>query len=145
MTVEQRVDRIAARAYAPLATPVRLAAAIGAGVAADVALDPVHRHLPLCPFHAMTGRLCPLCGGLRSVDALVHGQWAAAVHDNALFVAALPMLVLAWVAWLRRPDAGQSRRPGRRAVWVGVTALSVTLSVAFTVVRNLPFATGLRP
>ena len=41
------------------------------------AFDPAHRHVPLCPFHTITGWQCPLCGGLRCADALVHGQWSA--------------------------------------------------------------------
>ena len=117
------------------------AAAGLAGVAllADVAFDPAHRHVPLCPFHALTGGWCPLCGGLRAADALAHLQWRAAVHDNVLLVAALPVLALWWVQWVRRDG-----RPGRPLGRTAVAAI-VLVAAAFTVVRNLPFAHALRP
>jgi hypothetical protein len=114
------------------------AAALGAAaLALDVAFDPVHRHVPLCPFHVVTGWWCPLCGGLRAADSLAHGQLGAALHYNVLFVAALPFALLLWLDWLRtgRLRGAESRR-----------ALTVLLVVAvvFTVLRNLPFAATLR-
>lgn len=111
---------------------VETAALLAAGVAADFAFDPAHRHVPLCPFHALTGWDCPLCGSLRAVDALVHGQFAAAAHDNVLLLAALPVLTTLW--W-KRP-----KRMPRVAV-VSVIVIAVT----FTVLRNLPGFAVLRP
>lgn len=135
------IDRAAVRAYRPLSTPGRLATSIGVGVAADVAFDPAHRHVPLCPFHAMTGGWCPFCGGLRAVDALAHGQLATALRDNAVFVAAIPFVLVLWLDWAQRRRSGQPTRRVSRVAVVG----TVAVLVAFTVVRNLPFATGLRP
>jgi hypothetical protein len=106
-----------------------------------VLLDPTRRHVPLCPFHAITGWQCPLCGSLRAVDELVHGHLAAAVRDNVLLVAALPVLVVAWTDWARRRTAGQPSRRVPRAV---VTA-AIAVGMIFTVVRNLPWAAALRP
>jgi hypothetical protein len=114
------------------------AAAAGAALLADVAFDPAHRHVPLCPFHALTGGWCPLCGGLRAADALAHLQWRAALHDNVVFVLALPLIALWWVRWVR--DGRPSHRLGRGAV-----VAIVLVGVAFTIVRNLPFAHALRP
>jgi hypothetical protein len=135
------IDRAAVRAYRPLSTPGRSAATIGAGVVADVAFDPAHRHVPLCPVHALTGGWCPLCGGLRAVDSLAHGQLATALRDNALVVAAIPLLLVLWLDWAqRRPDGRPARRVPRAA-----TIGAIAVVVAFTVVRNLAFATGLHP
>jgi hypothetical protein len=128
-------------------TPVRrrapwaaLAGVLAASLA-DVAFDPSQRHVPLCPFHAVTGWWCPLCGGLRAADALVHGRFAAAVHDNALLVLALPVLAGLWTVWLRRSRTGRAGPVvGRGAVLAVVAVL-----VAFTLLRNLPFAGALRP
>jgi hypothetical protein len=114
------------------------AAAAGGALLADVAFDPAHRHVPLCPFHAITGGWCPLCGGLRAADALVHLQWRVALHDNAVFVLALPLIALCWVQWMR------GGRPSPRLRRAGVVA-AVLVGVAFTIVRNLPFAHALRP
>ena len=129
------------RAVRPVRALTALGVAAALGVAVDVALDPAHRHVPLCPFHAATGWWCPLCGGLRAVDALVHGQPGAAVHDNLLVVAGLPIAVLLWLDALARVRAGQAPRRWPRA---GTITL-VVLGVAFTVLRNLPWAAALRP
>ena len=122
-------------------SPFAAAALAGAALLADVAFDPAHRHVPLCPFHSLTGGWCPLCGGLRAADALAHLQWRAALHDNVLFVVALPLLALWWVQWLRRARDGRPARPLRRSAVVAI----VLVGVAFTIVRNLPFAQALRP
>ncbi len=122
-------------------TPVAAAAVAAVALAADVLFDPAHRHVPLCPFHAATGWWCPLCGGLRAADALAHLQWRVALHDNLLFVLALPLVALWWVDWLRRARAGRDRR-ALGAVGVGTL---IVLAVAFTVLRNLPAASPLRP
>jgi hypothetical protein len=121
--------------------PFVFAAGLGVALAADVAFDPAHRHVPLCPFHAATGAWCPLCGGLRAANALARGQWTTAFHDNALFLGALPLIAVWWFDWLLRSRRGEgSPRVRTRAVLV-----VVLVAVAFTVVRNLPFATTLRP
>jgi len=118
---------------------LRLLALLSAATLADVALDPEHRHLPLCPFHALTGWQCPLCGGLRAVDSLVHGRLLTALHDNVLVVAAIPVVAALWLTCALRPD-----RP--RPVWSrAMTVALIVLAAGFTLVRNLPFATALRP
>lgn len=118
----------------PARTPVLLA---GAVVTAAVVVDPNTTHVPLCPFHAITGWYCPLCGGLRAIHALSRGQWTAAWHANMLLVVALALLPVALLV-TRSAHLTERRR----------TAVIVTLVVvafAFTVLRNLPFATALRP
>ena len=39
---------------------------------------------PSCPFHALTGWLCPLCGSLRAMHALLTGAPLAAMAFNPL-------------------------------------------------------------
>jgi Protein of unknown function (DUF2752) len=124
-----------------LSTPFRLAAGAAAALGADVAFDPVHRHVPLCPFHALTGWWCPLCGGLRAADRLAHGNVVAALHDNTLLVASIPLLLLFWLDAMRRARAGRPARRMPRAVAVA----AVVIAAGFTVLRNLPFAGALRP
>lgn len=116
---------------------LRLAAFGVAALALDMAFDPVHRHVPLCPFHAATGWWCPLCGGLRAADSLAHGHLVAALHYNVLFVAALPFGLLLWLDWLRTGRLRGSR--SRHALTV-----LLVVAVVFTVLRNLPFAATLR-
>lgn len=120
--------------------PVRVAAGLGAALAADVAFDPHQRHVPLCPLHSATGLWCPLCGGLRAADSLAHGRIVTALHENALFVTSLPLLFACWLYWFVQTSSGRygSLRAGRFGpVLIGI-------AVAFAVVRNLPFVHGLR-
>lgn len=124
--------------YATAARAYRVAALALLAVAADVAFDPMHRHVPLCPFHALTGWQCPLCGGLRAVAELAHGRPAAALRDNLLVVAAVPVVAALWLCWARTGRAG--RRWPRAA-----TVAIIALAVAFTVLRNLPSFALLRP
>ncbi|MDQ1721163.1 MAG: hypothetical protein QOI26_897 [Pseudonocardiales bacterium] len=118
--------------------------AAGAAFAASTALwffDPTTHRVPLCPLHAMTGLWCPFCGCTRASRALIHAQPATALHDNALFVAALPLLALFWWRWLRPPDSRLAARPLPRPVfWAGIA-----LVLAFGVVRNLAMGRWLAP
>lgn len=63
--------------------------------------DPLLR---ACPFHWITGKLCPLCGVTRGVFALAKGHWAEAIHFNALAPLAFVLLFsLFWkTAWRPR-------------------------------------------
>ena len=88
----------------------------------------------LCPLHRTTGLWCPLCGGTRATQELMHGDlWAAMGYNPFALVLEVVVMVLVarWLlAWLR----GQ-RRPlvtGREGILLGA-ALAV-----FAVVRNLP-------
>jgi len=120
------------------AAPARAAGA--ALVAATVSwfVDPNTHRIPLCPLHAMTGLWCPFCGCTRAVHALVHADLATALRDNALFVAALPLLVLLWWRWWQAPSA--SRALPRPLFWS-----AATLVLVFGVLRNLPPGHWLAP
>ena len=122
------------------AAPYRAAAIVLAAVAADWVFDPVSRHVPTCPLHAITGIWCPFCGGLRSAYELSRLHLRAALGYNVLLVAALPFILVYWFSWARRAHSNQPRKPLSRTV----TITLVVIAVAFTIVRNLPFATGLR-
>lgn len=115
---------------------------VGLAVAAVVALDPDRRDIPLCPFHAMTGLLCPLCGSLRAVNHLAHGDLVAALHSNVVFVLGLPLGLALWLAGERMTSWLPTTRPGTRSRTVATCAAGTSL-VAFTIVRNLPIGAGL--
>ncbi|CAN5631487.1 DUF2752 domain-containing protein [soil metagenome] len=115
----------------------RLYTIVGAGVALAGALTYVgltDPHVPgslfpPCPFHAVTGWLCPGCGGLRMTHDLLHGQYGAAVIDNVFLLVGIP-LVAVWAL---------VRRRGGRRVWTAASvAVLVVAVIAWTVVRNLP-------
>jgi hypothetical protein len=90
----------------------------------------------ICPTALVTGMDCPGCGGLRAVHELTDLDLVGAVSSNALFVLSIPLLVGLWWGWTRRAWQGERWQPGRRAgAWL---ALGLVVTVAFTVLRNLP-------
>lgn len=128
---------------ARLAAPVGVLAAVAGAFAYVGAVDPNEPgHYPVCPLLRYTGLLCPGCGGLRSAHALVRGDVAAALQNNALAVAGFALLAVLWTVWVVRSVRGRPPRldlsPAR--LWaVGA------LTLVFTVVRNLPFGGWLHP
>ena len=87
-------------------------------------------YFPLCPLHALTGLNCPGCGATRAAHELLHGHIRAALHLNALFVLAMPVIILTRL-WSRRTISSWSFKP---------TALFWLLSVVvvFGIGRNVP-------
>src|ERR1700689_2632743 len=45
-----------------------------------------HGFYPVCQFHRLTGLNCPGCGATRAMYALLHGNFALALRDNALLM-----------------------------------------------------------
>jgi len=130
-----------------LASPSLAPAVTAVGLVAATTLaalrDPFQRHLtPPCPFHALTGLWCPLCGGTRAVWAAAHGQFGLMMHANALLPAIVLAVAWGWLTWLGRATGRWAwRSPSARSV--GWTFAGVL--VAFTVLRNLPVFAFLDP
>jgi hypothetical protein len=126
-----------------ISEPVLVGLGALAAVGYVAAVDPgsgrgIH---PDCPFLAMTGHPCPLCGGLRAVHALTRGDLAGAVSLNLMVVV---LVVLAAAEWVRRLSgrlAGRAVRPVPRWSY----PLLAAAFVAFGVIRNLPFGASLAP
>lgn len=57
---------------------------------------------PKCPFLVLTGYKCPGCGSQRALHALLNFKLADVVHYNALFVPAIPYLILLLFALWKR-------------------------------------------
>jgi hypothetical protein len=122
--------------------PLGTAAAIGVASLALHLRDPhASGSWGLCPFKALTGWDCPLCGGLRAVNDLGHGQLADAAHSNLLFVASIPVLLGLWALWVRSSWTGRPPRvrPGTLRPFV---VAGVVLAFAFTVFRNTPWGSA---
>jgi hypothetical protein len=96
--------------------------------------------VPLCPFHAVTGLWCPLCGSLRGVALLGDGQVLAALGSNLLLLVTLP--VLAWGA-VALAGGGAVAGPWvvPRRAWIALAAFAVL----YTIIRNLPWGAALAP
>ena len=97
-----------------------------------------------CPFLALTGWQCPLCGGTRMGAALLHADLAAAYAFNPLVLVVLTGLGALAVVWAIEVAGGPAARPPdrvrRRLEQVPAMAwplLALLLLVAYTVFRNL--------
>jgi hypothetical protein len=97
-----------------------------------------------CPFRAITGWDCPLCGGTRMGSALLHLEIGAAFAFNPLAMVALVVVGLLGVAWtvqlaggpaLRPPTAMRKRLVAVRGTWWLGAGLAVL--VGYTVLRNV--------
>ncbi|MDI5965525.1 DUF2752 domain-containing protein [Streptantibioticus silvisoli] len=114
-------------------------AVLAAGAAASAYLYRTDPHqpghwLPFCPFHRLTGLLCPLCGTTRMGYDLMHRRLGAAWHDNTLALLASPVAVLVLARWTAEGLRGTRWRPVLRRRG---TILVVAAAVAWTVVRNV--------
>jgi len=118
------------------------AAFAGAGAVVYFFNPSTHGFYPICLFHKLTGWNCPGCGGTRSVYALLHGNVALALKDNALFVVLLAAAVARGI-WIAAKTI--RRQPVGTFVPVGVLWVALAMAVVFTVMRNLPAFAFLSP
>ncbi|MFD9501645.1 DUF2752 domain-containing protein [Streptomyces sp. NPDC060035] len=126
-----------------LGTPVGVMAVVIGAFGYVATVDPNEPgHYPVCPMLRFTGVFCPGCGGLRSAHAFAHGDIAAALGSNALAVVGYAVFAVVWLLWMVRASRGEPLRIGLAPVyWWGVGAVLLI----FSVVRNLPFGSGLAP
>jgi hypothetical protein len=114
--------------------PVSSAALVGAATLYTAVVNPnTSGAFPQCITKQFTGLDCPMCGGLRTVHALSHGDLVGALDHNALVVVLLPLVVVAWALWSARSlgvDVPRFRWP-RWAPWAGIA-----FAIVFAVVRN---------
>ncbi|MER7971194.1 MULTISPECIES: DUF2752 domain-containing protein [unclassified Streptomyces] len=120
----------------PAVAPLAVSAAGAAAAVHLYGTDPHRpgRLLPPCPFHLLTGLLCPACGGTRMVYDLMHGDLAQAWLDNRLLLLAAPFALALAGRWAVEGLRGRRWRPalGRRA-----QAAILLTAVAWAVARNL--------
>ena len=122
--------------------PFAAASATGVAVTVVALANPFKHHLtPTCPFHALTGLYCPLCGGTRATWAAVHLRFGLMWREDALLPAIALVAMWSWLSWLGRAT-GRWRLPALQSRAFYVTA--VVVLVMFTVARNLP-GLGLAP
>jgi hypothetical protein len=112
------------RSGAGTAAPALAAAAAALLV---YAFDPAVTALyPPCPFRALTGLLCPLCGSLRAAHQLLHGHVAEAFALNPLTVGGAAAVAAAATTGLRPA-----------LVTAGAWRVAIAAAIAFAIVRNL--------
>jgi hypothetical protein len=117
-------------------------AGLGAGLMVFFFNPTTHAFYPACEFHRLTGLNCPGCGATRALYALLHGNLATALRDNALFVCALAAAAARGV-WLA---AGKFRhRPVGEFFPMSWAWPLLALALVFAVLRNLPAFSFLSP
>jgi hypothetical protein len=125
----------------------RAAGYVGVFFAGGLALSALYATSGLglpCPFRLLTGWDCPLCGGTRMGDALLHGDVPAAFGFNALALVGLVILGVLGVVWtveavggpafrLPRPLSERLRRV-HPMQWL---VIGLLVALIYTVARNL--------
>jgi hypothetical protein len=140
-------ENVAISTYVRSFRATRAAGYVGAFFAGGLALSALYATTGLglpCPFRLLTGWDCPLCGGTRMGDALLHGDVPAAFGFNPLALLGLALLGVLGVVWaveavggpafrLPRPLSERLRRvhPMR---WL---VIGLLVAVIYTIARNL--------
>ena len=121
-----------------LLAPVAVAVGAAACCAAILWGDPTTPGgpLPICPTKFLFGIDCPGCGSMRMIYSLLHGDLGAAAHYNAIALAALPLLMLAWATWIRGRWRGHPVRSWQH--WRWTPAVTLAIAAVWTVVRTVP-------
>jgi hypothetical protein len=140
-------ENVAISTYVRSFRATRAAGYVGAFFAGGLGLSALYATTGLglpCPFRLLTGWDCPLCGGTRMGDALLHGDVPAAFGFNPLALVGLAILGVLGVVWaveavggpafrLPRPLSERLRRvhPMR---WL---VIGLLVAVIYTIARNL--------
>jgi hypothetical protein len=138
---QQPVVPLARRLRNPLAVA---AASVGAAAVLLVADAADQRIVPPCPFLTVTGHWCPLCGGTRCVEAILHGDLAAAAGYNILVLLLAPVVAVGLLWWAVGAAAG--RHDGSFPdVDTRLLRAVVLVFLLFGLIRNIPGAESLAP
>lgn len=105
MTVSTRLRRV----ERPHARLVYLSGFFAGGLGLSALYANAGVGLP-CPFRAITGWDCPLCGGTRMGAALMTGDWHAALAYNPVAFVGLLVLAVVGVAWVVEAAGGPATR-----------------------------------
>ena len=122
---------------------VIILAVLAAGIGVTVFFNPAaHQFYPVCQFHRLTGLNCPSCGGTRALYALLHGNFSAALRNNALLVGGIFFLAARGGWWGLKKVRGRSTGGffSAKLLWPLLVVVLV-----FTVLRNLPAFAFLSP
>jgi len=143
MAVLARVPDLEGSRARRLGGPVAVAATIGVATLALHLRDPHEQgSWGFCPFKALTGWDCPLCGGLRAVNDLGRGHLVDAAHSNLVLVASVPLVAALWLLWLRRSWTGSSPRRLPAGVVRALVVAGAVVLVGFAVYRNTPWGSA---
>jgi Protein of unknown function (DUF2752) len=125
----------------------RAAGYLGAFFAGGLVLSALYATTGLglpCPFRAITGWDCPLCGGTRMGEALLEGDLSAAFGFNPVALIGLFVAGMLGVLWTVEAAGGPAvRLPRALSMRLQRVPISIWLiaalvaAVAYTLARNL--------
>jgi len=92
---------------------------------------------PSCPLRGLTGWLCPLCGSLRAIHAIVHGSPLLAFWLNPLTTVGIAAALFACVYDAAHPS--HTTRLIDRGFALCFSARGLVLAALFGVMRNASF------
>lgn len=124
------VSTSTARHTRDLRSPALTAAAMAVGTLILALRSPHGGGYGMCPILALTGYLCPTCGGLRAVHDLAHLDFAGAWAMNPLLTILLPLIGLLTIGWLWRAWRGYPARPIPGSVVVAIAIVTVVFGIA---------------
>lgn len=97
-----------------------------------------------CPFRMITGWDCPLCGGTRLGNALLHGDIAAAFAYNPVVFVGLAVVSVVGICWVIEALGGPRIRPPapiaarlRKITTTRWLVAGLIFSLLYILVRNL--------
>jgi len=94
--------------------------------------------MPVCPTKALLGIDCPGCGSMRMLYSLMHGDFSAALHFNAVGLVALVLLAWSYGAWTYGRVVGRRITSWHHRGWAAPAVL--TVMCIWFVIRNVPIA-----
>ena len=136
-----RAAQVSRESLARFAAPAGVSASLAAATLFIVARNPHETQLSFgCLMFNAVGVYCPGCGGTRAVHDVFTGDFAGALHMNALVtLLVIPLGIAGLLYWFAR-SAGYRLPSFNPPMWVTWTAVGVV--AAFWVVRNMPGLIG---
>jgi hypothetical protein len=94
--------------------------------------------LPRCMFNSLTGLYCPGCGSQRALSAMLHGDFADALHYNLLMMISLPFIIYSAIIFIINTFR-QKQIVQKFFYSAGFAKIFFIAVIIFWVIRNIPF------
>src|SRR5690625_2643095 len=123
---------VASRSERDIKNPSVVIALVSVATVILAVRDPHGGGYGVCPILALTGYLCPTCGGLRAVHDLAHFDLAGAWAMNPLLTIALPLAGIGMAVWWWRAWRGRTARN----ITLPIVFAGLAILIVFVIVRN---------